>query len=199
MTYRLRMAAVVILLGWGCTAGAASFGNADDRRFARKLWSALVEAELVGPGRRALKPFFAGADPHGRVLELARGRLEVNGRRGRFRLKRSHDREGARVERVRSHPERYLSFYTVMFRRADGYAPETDNWFWVKYLPDGRLARKKNGGKTLPVAGRVAREADGGYGGCLYCHRSAGGGDYTFYPLRRFEVFGVAEDTKEIP
>lgn len=54
MTYRLRVAAVPVMVNRDSTASAsASFGDAEDRGSARKPWSALVEAERVGPERRA--------------------------------------------------------------------------------------------------------------------------------------------------
>jgi len=184
----LTMVAMAALLS-ATAAPAASFGDPADVDFARKLWQKMADKGLVGAGREPLEPFFAGADPHGRVLELARGSLEINDHTGIFRLKRSYDEAGTRVEKVRREPDAWLSFYTVMFRREAGYAPDTGNWFWAKFRPDGDLARKRIDGKAVPVAGRVSLKPDGGYGGCLFCHASAGGGDYTFYPEDRFSVF----------
>lgn len=132
------------------------------------------------------EPFLAGSEPHGRILEIFRGRLTVAGRQGDYRLKRSYDRPGAGESTVGEAPERYLSFYTVMFRRKPGYDPDNANWYWVKYKPDGSVAHRGTGGQSRAVAGRVSSRPDGSYGGCLYCHRSAGGGDYTFYPAQRF-------------
>ena len=66
-------------------------------------------------------------------------------------------------------PDELLAEVTIMFRRADGYAPQSGNWFWAKYLPDGSLDQAPD---ETPLAGRVT--------GCIQCHQSAPGEDQLF-------------------
>ena len=58
-----------------------------------------------------------------------------------------------------------------MYKRP-GYDPENQDWFWVKYLPDGALDKNPAG---MSLAGRVAKGADQG---CIACH--SGEEDYLF-------------------
>ena len=59
---------------------------------------------------------------------------------------------------------------SVMARvyRSKGYAPDSGDWHWTKYEPDGEVSTMKG----MRVAGRVNM--------CIECHKSAGGGDYVF-------------------
>jgi hypothetical protein len=59
-------------------------------------------------------------------------------------------------------------------KKIDGYDPENEDWFWVKYAPDGGVAEGEGG---IPLAGRVAK---GTSQGCIACHANAKGDDYVF-------------------
>jgi hypothetical protein len=61
-----------------------------------------------------------------------------------------------------------------MFRREAGYDPDNNDWFWVKYTPDGGLHTNPKG---MKLAGRVAK---GMPQGCLACHGARKGTDYQF-------------------
>ena len=61
-----------------------------------------------------------------------------------------------------------------MLQREPGYDADNQNWFWVKYAPDGNI-EKNPAGKRL--AGRVAKGAPKG---CISCHLQAGGNDYLY-------------------
>lgn len=54
-----------------------------------------------------------------------------------------------------------------MYRTKD-YDPAHQDWYWVKYEPDGRVSQM--GG--MPVGGKVSM--------CIDCHAGAGGGDFAF-------------------
>ncbi len=60
---------------------------------------------------------------------------------------------------------------TIMYR-SQGYDPLNNDWFWVKYLPDGSVDRLTSESNGLPIAGRVTS--------CISCHASAGGDDFVF-------------------
>lgn len=61
--------------------------------------------------------------------------------------------------------DRTLTGYTVMAKVA-GYAPETNDWFWARYDPDGTVM------------------AEGTVGNCISCHSGVRRNDYIVsYPL----------------
>ena len=60
-----------------------------------------------------------------------------------------------------------------MYKR-NGYDRDNNDWFWVKFLPDGSLDSNPEGVK---LAGRVAK---GMSAGCIACHKAAPGGDLVF-------------------
>ncbi|MCW9035304.1 MAG: hypothetical protein OQK35_00190 [Alphaproteobacteria bacterium] len=172
------MMAIVLSMSNNSYAGSA-FGSAEDILFANKLWSVMSANKLVGKQAKPLKPFFGGAKPHGMILELAYQNLILGNNSGFIVVKRNYDKDGATVESVSKNRLKYLSSITVMYQRETGYDPENLNWFWAKYTPDGTLFTKG----TTPLAGKVAKgKSREETKGCLFCHSSAGGGDYIFYP-----------------
>ncbi|MFT4961818.1 MAG: hypothetical protein ACI92Z_002912 [Paracoccaceae bacterium] len=59
-----------------------------------------------------------------------------------------------------------------MYRREAGFDTGNQNWFWVKFLPDGSLDKNPKG---MRLVGKVAKGADKG---CIACH--SGEDDYLF-------------------
>jgi hypothetical protein len=59
-------------------------------------------------------------------------------------------------------------------QREVGYDPDNNDWFWVKYGPDGTVDENDAG---VALAGRVAKGASTG---CIACHANAAAGDYLF-------------------
>ena len=159
------------------------FGLADDVDYAGTLWRAMVTARLVGPDEKKLEPFFGGARPHGQILEIAYQNLEVDGHTGFIVVKKNYSGAGVSEDAVAGDRAKYLTDITVMFERQAGYDPDNQNWFWVKYRPGGSLYARDVGGTGVPLAGRIAKgKTREDNGGCIYCHSSAGGRDYIFYP-----------------
>jgi hypothetical protein len=185
---RWLMKAVVCgwLLAWQASTAMASqpvFGSADDLAYAKKLWQQLETERIVGKQAIGNKPFFGGAKPHGMILELAYQMTTVAGHRGFVVVKKNYNGPGASVAAVEQNRQVYLDTYTVMFQREPGYDEENNNWFWVKYDKQGQVMDKIVGKRELALAGRVAKgNTPSESGGCIYCHSSAGGGDYIFYP-----------------
>ncbi|MBT4520239.1 MAG: hypothetical protein HOC23_09555 [Halieaceae bacterium] len=160
-----------------------SFGRASDVNYADQLWRSLLAERIAGPNPFTNPPFFGGARPHGTILELAHKNIAVAGHNGFVVVKKNYDGEGVSVAAVAADRQRFLSSITVMFERESGYDEDNQNWFWVKYRPDGTLFDKVVAGKSVALAGRISKGATAqDSGGCIYCHSSAGGGDYIFYP-----------------
>ena len=158
-------------------------GTADDVGYAQLLWSALSRARMVGKHASHEQPFIGAAQPHGWVLELHTGRLPVAGHTGFVIVKHNYHGKAIRVEDVERDRARYLASISVMYQREAGYDPDNKDWFWVQYTADGELASMTKMGMKIVMAGRLIKGASRSKNrGCLYCHSSAGGGDYVFYP-----------------
>ena len=165
------------------TAPIYPVGTDSDVDFAQLLWQQLNQEKLAGPNPKTVEPIIGAAPPHGWILEILKQSLTVNGRTGFVIVKRNYGDKGLTIAAVKEDRPRHLRSITVMYEREDGYDTENQNWFWVKYKPDGEIFRKSIAGKKVAVAGRFIKgKTVEGNGGCIYCHRSAGGGDYIFYP-----------------
>ncbi len=159
-------------------------GTEADIAFADSLWQVLVQERITGDRMQPANPFLGAAKPHGWILELVYRPIKVNGHQGFVVVKRNYDQEGLTVEQVIRDRARHLSSFTVMFQREAGYDADNQNWFWAKYRPNGALFAKKIKGVATKVAGRFLKgKQPEGNAGCIYCHASAGGGDYIFYPF----------------
>lgn len=150
------------------TAQEPGFGTDEDVSYAGTLWNALNEAGLAGDGAVQAKPY-EGAEPHGAILQTLWEQFEVDGQEGLVIVKRNFGPAGITVDEVANNPSESLAAVTVMFQREEGYAPDSGNWFWAKYLPDGSLDQTPEG---VALAGRAA--------GCIGCHAEAEGGDLVY-------------------
>lgn len=147
---------------------AQQFGSQGDQDFADQLWQIMTERNLAG--ENAVQAFpYPGTDPHGMMLETFYTNATVDGHEGALVVKRNYGPDGVTVDEVLGSRKEHLASVTVMFRRAQDYAPDSGNWFWVKFLPDGSLDQAPNG---TPLAGMAQ--------GCISCHASAEGDDYLF-------------------
>lgn len=68
-------------------------------------------------------------------------------------------------------PDKKLMAITVM-QRSRGYDPLHGDWYYAKYMPDGKIDRTPPEMKSMPVAGRFQM--------CIDCHSGAGGDDFLF-------------------
>lgn len=144
------------------------FGSPQQVAFAKTLWQAMDERGIVGDDAMQSHPY-AGTSMHGPVIQYLSGEIGVGERTGTFILKRNYRGDDLSVEEVFEKPLRNFDSMGVMFRREAGYAPESADWFWVKYMPDGTVATTPEG---VGMAGQV--------GACISCHEPAEGGDFVF-------------------
>lgn len=154
-------------VGWVGVAAQSSFGTDEHQSYGDALWAALSEKNFVGEDAIMSKTY-EGTNPHGTVLVTLVGNAEVNGDNGTVIVKRNYGGPGATMDSVSDNPEEYLMATTVMFQR-EGYAPENDDWFWAKYLPDGSYDTAPNGAALV-----------GSPTGCVSCHSTAPGDDMVF-------------------
>lgn len=146
------------------------FGSEAEVAFAEKLWKAMDGYE----DWKMSSDFYPGTSPHGKFLRLYYNMVKVDGEDYHLIIKDNYGGEGATMETVSESPDEYLAAVTIMLQREDGYDPDNDNWFWVKYGPDGSIMTNPKG---VALAGRVAK---GTGSGCIACHKDARGGDYIF-------------------
>lgn len=134
------------------------FGGKMDVEFAEKAWKAmegydkwLIQSEMV-PGK----------SPHGKFIKLYYSMINVDEKPYHVIIKDNFM------------PDKKLAAVTVMIQREDGYDADNNNWFWVKYNPDGSIDKND---KDMAMAGRVAKGMDMG---CIACHKASPGNDYLF-------------------
>lgn len=150
-----------------------SFGLPADVAFAERLWESLKDLRLVGSRAIIAQPY-EGSAPHGTILMTLDTELEVDGREDTVIVKKNYGGENISIESVATNPNLFLGAITVMFRREEGYDPQTQNWFWAKYAPDGSVQTNPAG---VPLAGRISRNPEDG---CIACHQFAPGDDFVF-------------------
>jgi len=168
--------------------------NNDDILYAHQLWKVMENNQLVGTQAKPLEPFFGGAKPHGMILEIHSNSLKVRQHSGFLVLKRNYNGEGVSVDNVSKNRSKYLSSITIMYQRESGYDEDNLNLFWAKYKPNGTLFTKEIAGTTMLLAGRLMKgTTPENSKGCIYCHSSAGGGDYIFYPEIKLPGFQYIE------
>ncbi|MDJ0825767.1 MAG: hypothetical protein QNJ16_09720 [Rhodobacter sp.] len=161
-----------VVLGTGAVfSQKMMFGGEEDQAYAADLWAVMADAKMVGEGMVRSFPY-DGVAPHGMMLETFYTTATVNGHSGALVVKRNYGPEGVSIDEVLADPGKHLGAVTVMFQREDGYDPETQNWFWAKYLPDGTLDKNPKG---MALAGLVGKNAEAG---CIACH--SGEDDYLF-------------------
>ena len=141
------------------------FGGPDDVSRAKSLW-VQMNGYTSWPSYPGLDGWQDGRSPHGKVLRYhinsTAARTPKNPDNGSIIIKENYG--------MRDGP---LMAITVM-QKVPGYDPDSANWFWVKYAPDGSIMKNPKG---MYLAGRVAK---GMPKGCIACHGNAGGNDYLF-------------------
>ncbi len=171
---RLATAAVLALsTTFAFADGMPPFGSDDDASYAAKIWATMESLNLAGDNAMHTLPY-EGTDPHGMMLETFYTKATIDGHTGDLIVKRNYGPAGVTAEEVQADPGKHLGAITVMFRREAGFDADNQNWFWVKYLPDGSLDKNPKG---MRLAGKVAKGMDVG---CIACHSGAGGDDYLF-------------------
>ena len=69
-------------------------------------------------------------------------------------------------------PDKKLMAITVM-QRSKGYDTEHSDWYYAKYMPDGKIARTPPEMKNMPIAGKFMK--------CIECHAGADGDDFAYF------------------
>jgi hypothetical protein len=123
----------------------------------KALWDYLKKENYaknwkMWPGKKALYP---GKEPHGAFLTTyvnKKAYTAIKGKKGMLP-------DGSIIVKENYSADKKLGALTVMYK-VKGYNSAAADWFWVKYLPDGKIA----------VEGKVDA--------CINCHASAKANDY---------------------
>lgn len=150
------------------TRGSATrTANPPPKSFEEKLWSFLIQGKYRNwapvPGQS--DKMYEGQSPHGAYLKMYLSRSAAGN-------PRNLPDKSILIKENYGPDQKKLMAITVMFR-SKGYNPSAGDWYWVKYLPDGRVDQKATPNGRLRLAGKV--------NGCIDCHRDAAGGDFVFF------------------
>jgi len=132
------------------------------KEFAQQLWSYLKKVEYrenYSPWPGTEDAFYEGQAPHGAKLKMYVNRHVANNP--------ADPPYKSVIIKENYTPEEKLAAITIMYRVED-YDPDNNDWYWVKYQPDGKVAMMND----MKLAGKVK--------GCINCHSTAKGDDYIF-------------------
>ncbi|HJP30241.1 MAG TPA: cytochrome P460 family protein [Candidatus Latescibacteria bacterium] len=147
------------------------FGDPESLAYAAGLWEQMAEYR----GWKLTTPVYMGEKPHGNMLRMFSSYVTVGDVARPVIVKESFGGEGVTIKGATDSPDEWLKAITVMLQREPGYDEDNENWFWVKYAPDGSVMKNPKG---MQLAGRVAK---GAKAGCIACHLSAEGDDYLYF------------------
>ncbi len=147
-------------------AGTGISGDSTEQ--AAKLWSSLQDAKYqsnwaLWPGKGKL---YKGQHPHGAFLTTYINETAANALKAGVK----DMPKGSIIVKENYMPDKKLGAITVMDKTGDG----KDDYFWVKYMPDGTVAQKEveMDGKKMSVT------LAGTPKGCISCHAASVGGIY---------------------
>jgi len=137
------------------------------KSFEAQFWDYLQGAKYTnwapGPGQNG--DVYEGQSPHGAFLKMYLNRKAIANSAelplGSVIVKENYGDD-----------KKTLMAITVMYR-AKGYNAEGGNWYWVKYNPDGTVAKAPPAKGGMTLAGKVK--------GCISCHGDADGDDFSFF------------------
>ncbi|GAB4145745.1 MAG: hypothetical protein Tsb009_18040 [Planctomycetaceae bacterium] len=143
-----------------------SGGRAVPQTFEGRFWNYLQTVYYrnwaPAPGQGA--DMYPGQSPHGAHLKMYLNRIAAANPKtlphGSIIIKENYGKD-----------KKTLMAVTVMYR-TKGYDPAHNDWYWVKYNPDGTVARTPPAKGNVPIAGR--------FKSCIECHSSAKGKDFVF-------------------
>jgi len=134
--------------------------------FYQSFWTHLNRQEFPykkwGPlaGKKGLRE---GESPHGDFVQTFANKIALDNPAtlpyGSILVAENYDQD------------KKLKDITVMYR-SKGADPQHGDWYWLKYLPNGSIARTPEKEGKKPIAGKVAS--------CIECHAKADGKDFVY-------------------
>ena len=135
-------------------------------RFEVHFWDYLQNAQYKNwspvPGNTG--EAYEGQSPHGAYLRMYLNRTAAGHVKelphGSILIKENYGED-----------RKTLMAVTVMYRSKD-FNPDAGDWYWVKFNPNGTVAKAPLDKGSMPLAGKVK--------GCITCHGAADGKDFAF-------------------
>ena len=140
----------------------------DNRPFEARFWDYICAAKYTNwapvPGQT--DDLYEGSSPHGAFLKMYLNRTAAGRPKelpnGSIIVKENYGPDG-----------KTLMAITVMYRAKD-YNPTAGDWYWIKYNPNGTVAKAPPEMRSMPLAGKPM--------GCIKCHgEGAAGNDFAFF------------------
>ncbi|MGB6045938.1 MAG: cytochrome P460 family protein [Pirellulales bacterium] len=135
--------------------------------FEDRFWNYLTRGKVPyrrwnsWPGKTEM---YAGQSPHGAFLRMYANSKAVQNT--------NKPGDGSVIVKENyADDKKTLTSVTVMYK-TKGYDPQHGDWYWVKYSPDGSVARTPPNKGSQLIKGRFAS--------CIQCHASADGGDFVY-------------------
>lgn len=150
----------------GSSSRQQGMNRAPASTFESKFWDWLkrVEYHNWAPGPGKPTEAYPGQSPHGKFVKTYLNRTAAGNSKtlpdGSIIIKENFGPDGKTLMAV-----------TVMYK-AKGFNPEGNDWYWVKYTPDGSVARTPAEKGNMPISGKFAS--------CIECHAGADGNDFSF-------------------
>jgi len=152
---------------YGDAGGAYGSQTAvQQQSFEQRFWAYLQNAQYKNwapvPGKSG--DFYPGQAPHGKFLKMYLNRTAAGNMKdlphGSIIVKENYGPNKQKLMAV-----------TVMYRVKD-YDPDNNDWYWVKYMPNGTVAKAPPEKGSKPIAGK--------FPSCINCHSGANGNDLAF-------------------
>ncbi|TFG77326.1 MAG: hypothetical protein E4H21_03630 [Thermodesulfobacteriales bacterium] len=161
----LFLSVIVLAVGFVYVGNSIS-GDASEQ--AATLWGSMQDAKYqdnwaLWPGKGKL---YKGTHPHGAFLTTYTNETAANALKAGVK----EMPKGSIIIKENYMPDKKLGAITVMEKTGDG----KDDYFWVKYMPDGTVAKMEMemNGKKMSVTLAGSPE------GCIGCHAASTGGIY---------------------
>lgn len=156
----LRVLGLFVVVAAMFSLSALGMGNKGDKvppTEAKAFWEYITKTSPftgweMWPGKGKL---YQGTEPHGSLLTTYVNKTAYDA----ITSKAGMLPPGSIVVKENFMPDKTLAAITVMYK-VEGYNPEAGDWFWAKYLPDGKV------------------EASEKVGMCIGCHGSMKANDY---------------------
>lgn len=138
-------------------------------RMATEIWNKMKsdnyqESWKMWPDKEA---FYNGIDPHGTLLNTYVNEVAYD---SIVNEKESMPFDAVIVTENYMF-DKSLEYITVM-KKIKGFNPENNDWFWIKFKPNGAIMTEEKYGKTISLAGKVDN--------CISCHKNQFLNDYIY-------------------
>ena len=139
----------------------------EKRSIEERFWSYLQQSRYKNwapaPGQNG--DFYEGQSPHGAYLKMYLNRTAI-----------AHPTDlpySSIIVKENYGPDKKTVMAITVMYRSKGYDPQHNDWYWVKYNPDGTVAKAPPAMGSMPLAGKVK--------GCIKCHGDSDGDDLVFF------------------